>query len=98
MRPGALHRPESRHQSPAHADDAARSLKTRSADYRAQPAARAWAGAVYVAAAPCRDADAQLDADRIDLLSGEGWRRYRSAEGNHEDPGGTRCEKSRRRR
>jgi len=63
--------------------------KARSADYRAQPAPRARSGAVYVAAAPCGDADAQLDADRIDLLPGEGRRRYRSAEGDDEDPHGT---------
>ncbi len=51
-----------------------------------------------VAAAPRRDVDAELDADRVDLLSGEGRRRHRGAEGNHEDPRGAGREKPRRRR
>jgi hypothetical protein len=76
----------------------ATSVGLRSADYRIQPAAQARTGAVHVTAAPYRDVDAGCDIDRVHLLSGKGRRRYRGAEGNHEDAHGTRCKKPGRRR
>jgi len=52
-----------------------------------QPAARAAGGAVHITAAPRRrGADAELDADRVELLSGEGRRRYSNAQGNQDRP------------
>ena len=67
-------------------------------DLENEPAALARTGAVHVTAAPYRDVDAGFDADRVHLLSGKGRPRYRGAEGNHEDPHGTRCKKPGRRR
>ena len=98
LRCAVLHRPQSRDQSSAHAHDVARSLEARRADYRLQPATRARAGAVHRAAKSHRNADTELNADRLDLLSCEGWRRHRRAEGDDEDPRDAGCEKPRGRR
>ena len=72
--------------------------KPRRADYRLQPATRARAGAVHRAPKSHRNADTELNADRLDLLSCEGWRRHRRAEGDDEDPRDAGCEKPRGRR
>jgi anaerobic selenocysteine-containing dehydrogenase len=58
------------------------------ADHRDQPTSGTRASALYAATKSGRDADAEFDADCIVVLSGQGRRRHRSAEGDDENPAG----------